>query len=95
MKYSINGGRKFLFFETELQISSYSQKDPERSFSVGRSSKKGYEEIGRCWFESRYIHFHVIDDTIYITISSEEAIRPIREMLEKTGIEVKGNLCQR
>ena len=91
MKYNINGGRKYCSFETELQISSHSTPDTKRAFSVGRSGKKGYEELGNCWFESGYIHFHVIGDTIYITINNEEAIRPIREMLENAGIEVKGN----
>lgn len=94
MNYSINGGRKYCSFETELQISSYSTTDTKRALSVGRSGKKGYkgyEELGNCWFESGYIHFHVIGDTICITINNEEAIRPIREMLENAGIEVKGN----
>ena len=91
MKYSINGGRKYFSFETELHISSYSTTDSKRALSVGSSSGRGYEELGNCWFESGYIHFHVIGDTIAITINNEEAIRPIREMLENTGIEVKGN----
>lgn len=80
-----------MYFETELHISSYSEKDPKRSLTVGRSCKRGYQEIGNSWFESRFIHFHVIGDTISITVSSEEAIMSIREMLENAGIEVKGN----
>ena len=92
MKYSINGGRKYCSFETELQISSYSATDTKRALSVGNSCcSRGYEELGNCWFESGYIHFNVIGDTICITINNEEAIRSIREMLENTGIEVKGN----
>lgn len=91
MKYSINGGRKYCSFETELQISSYSTTDSKRSLSVGSHCSRGYEELGNCWFESRYIHFHVIGDTIAITINNEEAIMSIRKMLESTGIEVKGN----
>lgn len=90
MKYSINGGNKYLSFETELQISSYSSTDHKRVLSVGSSScSRCYEELGNCWFESGYIHFHVIGDKICISINNEEAIRPIREMLENTGIEVK------